>query len=155
MLLSPVLFCQPYHLLLSHPFQLLCVVDVSYETPPFSPVLRFFPSSPTIRSWCCPTTSASVFLFFFASVVIASRFCSLNHLIRAKKRPNTINRDTSNVNRIDGCLMARLKLACYLHILYNGSRQMVAGLSQVLYWVQLNVLFILICTCKKDVTTHG
>ena len=28
-------------LLLPRPFQLLCGVDVSYETPPFNPVLRF------------------------------------------------------------------------------------------------------------------
>ena len=31
------------YFLLPHPFPLLCGVDVSYETPPFSPVLRFLP----------------------------------------------------------------------------------------------------------------
>ena len=30
-------------LLLPHPFTLLCGVDISYETPPFNPVLRFLP----------------------------------------------------------------------------------------------------------------
>ena len=31
-----------------------------------------------------------------ASGVIVPKFCSLNHVIRAKKRPNTINRDTTH-----------------------------------------------------------
>ena len=36
-------------LLLPHPFPLLCGVDVSYETPPFNPVLRFLPRQFSLR----------------------------------------------------------------------------------------------------------
>ena len=39
---APV-FHSTLHLLLPHPFQLLCGVDISYETPPFNPVLRVLP----------------------------------------------------------------------------------------------------------------
>ena len=42
-----------------------------------------------------------------ASVVIASTFCSQNNLIRARKRPNMINRDTTHVNNKYGCLLSR------------------------------------------------
>ena len=44
-------------------------VDVSYETPTFSPVFALPPLiilSPTSHSWCYPTTSASAFLSFFS-----------------------------------------------------------------------------------------
>ena len=43
-------------------------VDVSHEPPPLKSVLRYLPwlfSSPTSRSWCYLTTSASVFLTYF------------------------------------------------------------------------------------------
>ena len=36
-------------LLLLHPFLLLCGVDVSYETPPFSPVFHFLPWQFSLR----------------------------------------------------------------------------------------------------------
>ena len=36
-------------LLLPHPFPLLCGIDVSYETPPFSPVFSFFPWQFSLR----------------------------------------------------------------------------------------------------------
>ena len=92
------------------------------------------------------------------SVVIASTFCcSLNHLIRAKIRHNTINRDTTHVNNSNYvCLLSRHELANISTI--AADMQIVAGLRRALYWEQLlNISFILTRTCKKKllVTRHG
>ena len=53
------------NLLLLHHFPVLRGANISYETPPFTPVLRFLPwrFSLKSRSWCYPTTSASLSFF--------------------------------------------------------------------------------------------
>ena len=72
-----------------------------------------------------------------------------------EKNKHTI-RYHSHVNMDSGCLVRRHILGLHWLASYNGSRQVVAGLCRVLYWVQLlEVLFVLTCACKKDVTTHG
>ena len=68
---------------------------------PFNPFGRDFdglkPTTLTIH------VSQSLYSTVNISVVIAYKFCSLNHVIRAKKRPKTINRDTTHVNN-EKCL---------------------------------------------------
>ena len=46
-------------------------------------------------------------------------------------------RDRSRVNKVNGCLVSHHNLYLNWLVSYNGSRQMVAGLRRVLYWVQL------------------
>ena len=84
-------------------------------------------------------------------LVIASKFCSLNHLIRAKKRPNTVNRDTENTqhdkSRHNTCqqqILLSAPASRVGQIQYNGSRQMVAGLLRILKWVQMLIILFII-----------